>query len=261
VLIALRTQSFNIPVLWTRFMMREGISGLKSFFFGSRKMMGFSIWSSMIMILLVSWIWAGPASDRTVACATLICGASTVLFWNSKKTIARIWNPSWSPRKSFVLIGGLCAVWVETVFWVLEKLLGAQGVAASPHLGMDLLITLPWYLLMSHLFFSTQIKYRYSYTEILLLGGLYELGADGIFGQMLSGITVEGLLQIVFIFPLFVMVYSTIVLPPSYILRPQITSLHASHLDKGHRILGGLRPLGGLIPYVTLALVIIALTG
>lgn len=213
------------------------------------------------MILLLSWILKGPVNDRTVACAALICGASTVLFWNSRKTIARMWNPSWSHRKSFVFIGGLCAVWVETVFWALENLFGAQGVAASPHLGMDLLITLPWYLLMSYLFFSTQIKYIYSYTEILLLGGLYELGADGICGQMLSGITIEGLIQVIFIFPLFVIVYSFIVLPPSYILRPQIISLHTSQLDKGHRILGALRPLGGLIPYGILALVIIALTG
>jgi hypothetical protein len=243
-------------------MITEGIYGLKSFFFGSRKMKIFFIWFLVIIILLFIWIGNGPVNDRTVGVSALICGISTFLFWNSRKKIAGRWNLSWSPRKSFILIGGLGAVYVETVFWFFEKIFGASGVAASPHLGLDLLATMPWYLMMVYLLFSAQIRHSYSHTEILLLGGVYELGADGIFGQMLEGITFEGLILVSFMIPLFVMVYSFIVLPPTYILRKEIESIRVSRPEKDdHRILGGLRPLLGLIPYFALTIIITGLTG
>jgi hypothetical protein len=242
--------------------MAEGACGLRSFFFESRKMKIFFIWFLLIMILLFIWIGNGPVNDRTVAVSAMTCGLSTVLFWNFREKIAGMWNVSWSPRKSFVLIGGLGAVWVETIFWFFEKLFGASGVAASPHLGVDLLVTMPWYIMMVYLLFSTQIQHSYSYTEILLLGGIYELGADGIFGQMLEGITLEGLILVSFMIPLFVMVYSFIVLPPTYILRKKIESIRTPRPEKGvHRMFGGLRPLLGLIPYFVLTLLVTGLMG
>jgi hypothetical protein len=217
----------------------------------------FFIWFLSIMVLLLAWIWGESVNDRTVAVSALICSLSTFLFWNSRKKIADMWNVSWSPRKSFILIGGLGAAWVETVFWVFEVLFGATGVAASPHLILDLLVTMPWYLLMVALLFTAQTRYSYSYTEILLLGGIYELGADGLFGQMLEGMTGGGLLLVLFMIPLFVMVYSFIVLPPTYILRKEIESIRNTNTEKRiHKIMGGLLPLLGLIPYFLIACII-----
>ncbi len=145
-------------------------------------------------------------NDRTVAVSVFVCGISTFFFWSYKKRIARVFS-TWSPRRKFIVIGSLGAVWAECVFWFFEKVFSASGVAASPNVVLDLLITMPWYIMMVWLLFIVETKYYYTYTEILLLGGVYELGADGFLGQVLEGVTGESLLVVIF-FPMFVIVYS-----------------------------------------------------
>ena len=72
-----------------------------------------------------------------------------------------------------------CATWAETAFWAAEKATGATGVAASPNLLLDLLVTMPWYVAMVAALWIVQRHFRYPWTTVALLGGLYEVGADG----------------------------------------------------------------------------------
>ena len=154
-------------------------------------------------------------------------------------------------------MGSLGAAWAECVFWFFEKWFGAVGVAASPNLVLDLVITMPWYVIMLFLLYKVETVYHYTFTEILLLGGLYELGADGLFGQVLEGLTVQNLILTVMVFPLFVVVYSVIVLPPTYLLRKEIRSTRVN--KKGHKYWYGLLPLLGLIPFALYAFILMGL--
>ncbi len=141
----------------------------------------------------------------------------------------------------------------------------AEGVAASPNLGLDLLITMPWYVLMTFLLFKVETKYHYSYFEILLLGGIYELGADGIVGQMLEGLTPAGILLVVLVIPEFVIVYSIIVLPPTYLLQKERDIARTGEEDRrihkkgNHRYWYGLLPLLGLIPFTVYVLLLLGI--
>lgn len=134
----------------------------------------------------------------------------------------------------------------------------ASGVAASPNFIVDLLITMPWYLIMVWLLFVVETKYYYTYTEILLLGGVYELGADGILGQILEGVTGESLL-VFLVFPLFVIVYSIIVLPPTYLVRKEIAEIRKMNPGRTHKYRYGLLPLLGLIPFFVYVLVLLSI--
>lgn len=238
-------------------MIKEGLSGLKTFFFQSRKMKLFFIWFVFIAFLLFAWIIGESTSDRTVAVSAIVCGVSTFFFWSYKKKIS---IKIMSPRKKFVLIGGLGAVWAEFVFWFFEKVFGASGVAASPVLALDLLVTMPWYIMMLFLLFKVETKYHYSYTEILLLGGLYELGADGILGQVLEGFTLSTLFPVIMVIPLFVVVYSIMVLPPSYLLRDEIDKIR-ERPQGSHKYVYALLPLLGLIPYFLIGFLVLIGSG
>ena len=238
-------------------MYAEGFSGLKSFFFQSRRMIVFFVWFLIIMFLILAWIAGESSSDRTVGVSALVCGGSTFLFWNYREKIRKQYRITWSPRKEFVFVGSLGAVWAECVFWFFEKWFGAGGVAASPHLVLDLVITMPWYVIMLFLLYKVETVYHYTFTEILLLGGLYELGADGLFGQVLEGLTVPNLILTVAVFPLFVVVYSVIVLPPTFLLREGIRSTRVN--NNGHKYWYGLLPLLGLVPFALYAFVLMGL--
>jgi hypothetical protein len=230
-------------------MVAEGISGLKEFFFGSRKMNLFFVWFIGIVFLFFVWIAGESVNDRTVAVSAIGCGGSAFFFWNYRTKISSLFEFALSPRKKFVLIGGLGAAWAEFIFWFFEKVFGASGVAASPNLALDLIITMPWYAMMLFLLFKVETKYYYSFTEIVLFGGIYELGADGIFGQVLAGLTLPNLFLTILIIPLFAIVYSVIVLPPTYVLRREIEDIRTLWPEGTHKYWYGLYPLAGLIPY------------
>jgi hypothetical protein len=208
------------------------------------------------MFLIFAWIAGESSSDRTVGVSALVCGGSTFLFWNYRAKIRNQYRITWSPRKEFVFVGSLGAAWAECVFWFFEKWFGAAGVAASPNLVLDLVITMPWYVIMLFLLYKVETTYHYTFTEVLLLGGLYELGADGIFGQVLEGLTVPNLFLTVMVFPLFVIVYSVIVLPPTYLLRKEMSS---TRVKKGHKYWYGLLPLLGLIPFALYIFILMGL--
>ncbi len=91
------------------------------------------------------------------------------------------------PLRNACLFGIFNAVAIETLFWAYERLLGASGVAASSNLLLDLIITMPWYIGMVIIFTRAQDRRRFSPATVLLLGAVYELGADGIVGGMIFG--------------------------------------------------------------------------
>lgn len=241
------------------------IADIRDALWGSRPRVLFTVWLSLVALIVLVWLAGPKANDRTVALSTIVCGLFTVGLWCSRVPLARViarWGAS--PRAKFVLIGSLGAAWVETVFWALEKVLHAKGVAASPNLAIDLLVTMPWYVLMVALLYRVEVTHRYSLYEVLLLGGVYELGADGIVGPFVGGaFSIVSMPIVVLLIPMFVVVYSFMVLPPSVLLREEIGRLRegkgAGPVPGPSRYAYALLPLLGLVPYIILGL-IIALT-
>jgi hypothetical protein len=151
------------------------------------------------------------------------------------------------------LLGIANAVVVETLFWIAERLMGATGIAASDNLLLDLVITMPWYIGMVMIFVRVQNRRRFPAAVILLLGALYEMGADGVVGgqimPLLMGeqIDVLGawLALVLLMFWQFIPVYSSMVLPPAWL----IETIPAEPPPDSPAWLDALKPLLWLIPY------------
>jgi H+/Cl- antiporter ClcA len=78
--------------------------------------------------------------------SALICGVTSLVFWQLRQPLTnRVGTWSWKTRTKFVVLGGIGALWGEFVFWAFEKVFNASGVAASPSLLLDWLVTMPWY--------------------------------------------------------------------------------------------------------------------
>jgi hypothetical protein len=118
------------------------------------------------------------------------------------------------------------------------------------------LITMPWYVLMVFLLYKVETRYHYSYYEILLLGGIYELGADGIVGQLFE-LNMGNILFVLLVIPEFVIVYSIIVLPPTYVLRKDNDMPVLEEGCRKYRY--GLLPLVGLIPFAVYVLLFLGI--
>ena len=223
----------------------------------------FTVWLALVGLIVLVWLSQPKATDRTVGLSTIVCGLSTVGLWRSRDRLARAvarWGAS--PRAKFVLIGSLGAAWVETVFWALEKVFHAKGVAASPNLAIDLLVTMPWYVMMVALLYRVETTHRYSMYEVLLLGGVYELGADGVVGPFVGGtFSIVSLPIVLLLLPMFVVVYSFMVMPPSVLLRADLERLRAERsagpapVPDTRRYAYALLPLLGLVPYIVLGLI------
>ena len=87
-----------------------------------------------------------------------------------------------NPARNAILLRINNAAIIETLFLIVEKAFGATGVAAHPNLLIDLLITMPWYIGMVWIFVKVQEEERFPLAAVLLLGAVYEMGADGIVG-------------------------------------------------------------------------------
>jgi hypothetical protein len=169
-----------------------------------------------------------------------------------------------SPKAKFILTGSICAIYIEIVFWTIEIIAGIEGLAAHPNLFIDLLITMPWYVAMITLLWKVQKKHKYSYLEILVLGGVYDFFADGIIGSILSGaFSPLILILLVIIYPIFFVAYSLIVLAPSFLIENEI-ELIRKETELGliqNKLILGLYPLLGLLILIVvffIALIIIA---
>lgn len=220
----------------------------------------FIIWFLFILNL---WLFQSGYQEFLTAIAIIISGCSTVIFWlfrNKLKELVNKWDIS--PKAKFIIIGSLCAIYIETIFWVVENVAGFEGLAAHPNLLIDLLITMPWYVAMITLLWKVETKHKYSFLEILILGGIYDFFADGIIGSIFSGaFSPLILVLLVILYPIFFVVYSFIVLIPSFLLENEIDLLR-SEIDLGripNKWFLGLYPLLGLLilPVVFLIAIIL----
>jgi hypothetical protein len=213
-------------------------------------------WMSLWIFLTLVNLFSGSAPDRVVAWSLFICAGSTVLAWTYRDVLTA-WFRKWdvSPRTKFIVIGSLGAAYAEYVFWQMEKLYGIEGVAANPNLGIDLLVTMPWYIMMVALLWKVQTRYRYSFTELFVLGGVYELGADGLVGSVMDGtfsaVTIPFLIAII---PFFSLVYAVMVIPASAMMKDEVDATRNSLPPAtGNRYLYAMLPWLGLAPYFVLA--------
>jgi hypothetical protein len=187
---------------------------------------------------------------QAVSLGYFACAVAATVAWLARGKLQR-WGRPTAPGagRRFVLLGSMGAVWAETAFWAAEKLTGAVGVAASPNLILDLLVTMPWYVAMVAVLWAVHRRFRYHWTTVALLGGLYEIGGDGIVGHSLGGspFTLGYLAILVFLyFWVFVIVYAPIVLPPVWAL-PLDDQPYSG--PRWRKVLGTLVPLVPLVPY------------
>ena len=172
----------------------------------------------MFIIILMTLLNPTPRSI-TVLLSIISSGVYTLLLYLTRN---RLIPPlAGRPVRNACLLGILNAAIVETIFWSWQSILGSSGVAASSNLLVDFFITMPWYAGMVILFVRAQDRRRFSISAVLLLGGLYETGADGIVGNMVfgHGIFSPGAWVLLAIsFWGFILVYSSMVLPPALVI-------------------------------------------
>lgn len=216
-----------------------------------------TLWGFAVLILSV--ILEPTPENFTLGASITLSGVYTWLLYKTKER----WLPKMAkkPVRNAVLVGSLNAAVIETIFLVMEKIFGAEGVAAHPNLLLDLLMTMPWYIAMAWIFTRVQQTERFPLAGVLLLGALYELGADGIVGGVIIpnilGTPVNAIhfliLAALIAFWQFIPVYSSMVLPPAWILE----TLPPEDPDHTPRWWRGLLPLLALIPFLAYLLLII----
>ena len=219
------------------------------------------IWG--LIILIFSAIREPSPENWTLLFSILASGLYTVLLFMTRKFWMKIGN-FYPQRKAFLLAVFNAAV-IETLFWGIERFFGATGVAASQNLLLDLLLTMPWYMAISWSFIRGFERTRFRWEVVLLLGALYEVGGDGIVG----GLVVPAIfgnppnfLEFFTLVPLlafwqFIPVYSSIVLPPTWYIRP-----FPSASKPSCPWWDGLSPLLWIFPFIAyLVLVMIIMAG
>jgi hypothetical protein len=170
------------------------------------------------IILLMTLSNPTPRSI-TVLISIMSSGVYTLLLYLTRKHwIALL---AGRPVRNACLLGIFNAAVVETIFWSWQSILGSSGVAASSNLLVDFIITMPWYTGMVILFVRAQDRRRFSISAILLLGGLYETGADGIVGNMIFGhgmFSPGAWVLLAISFWGFILVYSSMVILPALLI-------------------------------------------
>ena len=181
-----------------------------------------SLWGLAVLIFSVAM---DPTPENfTLAVSILLSGLYTWLLFLTRD----LWiqNLARKPVQNAIILGSLNAAVIEILFLVVEKAFGATGVAAHPNLLIDLLITMPWYISMVWIFVRIQRRERFPLPVVLLLGAVYELGADGIVGGYLMPTltgspvnTIEFLALLALVaFWQFIPIYSSLVLPAAWVL-------------------------------------------
>ena len=236
------------------------LSDLRRLLFSTRPRTVLAVWMFLWIFLELANLFRGNAHDKVVACSLFICAASTVAIWTYRDMFAS-WAKRWnaSPRLKFLVLGSLGAAFAEYVFWQVERIFGITGVAANPNFAIDLLATMPWYIMMIALLWRVETRYRYNFAEIFFLGGVYELGADGLVGSIMgrtfSVITVPSLIALI---PFFALVYAVMVIPCSAIMKEDIDRIRmARGAGNKNRHAYAMLPWLGLIPYFVLAFVML----
>jgi hypothetical protein len=146
----------------------------------------------------------------------------------------------------------------------------SKGVAAHKTLLGDWLITMPWYAGMVWIFVRVQRRERYSAAAVLLWGAAYEAGADGTVGGLIVpaivGTLADPLInKVVFLFGLafwqFIPVYSSMVLPPAWVLDAAADVSVEPVVSRPARFAPGLKPFAWLAIYAVYLLGVMVVMG
>ena len=208
-----------------------------------------SLWGGGFLLLVV--ILDPTPENLTLGAAIPLSGLYTWLLYQTRdRWIERLAS---KPFRNAVLLGSFNAAVIETLFLAVEKGFGASGVAAHPNLLVDLALTMPWYFGMVWIFVKIQRQERFPAGVVLLLGGIYELGADGILGGVLLPALMGSppdLLEFLILMLLggfwqFIPVYSSMVLPPAWVLDSGLETSPLRH----RKIARGFLPLLWLLPF------------
>jgi len=175
--------------------------------------------------------------NLTQFAAISTCVATLFVGLRFRGSIQRVWSRlGWGVSKKLLLAGGMGAAYVETEYEIWQHVFGASGVAANPNLAIDLLVTMPWYLLMTAFLTVTLRHRKTTLFELLLLGGVYELMADGLLGSILGGAPLLGFLGLPFAIPIFTLVYSPIVALPALAVWPSYQKQWSATSSNGSRL-------------------------
>jgi hypothetical protein len=217
------------------------------------------VWGIIILRLTTS---ADPTPhNRAMADSILLSGMLT-LAW---VLTDRFWLPLCrrAPMSFAILVGILNAAIVEIIFLVVGSQLGAPEIAASPNIFLDLVITLPWYIGMVWLFARAHSRARFPFWAVLVLGGLYEVGADGVIGGILAPALTGGAStwqQTLVCLPTvafwqFITVYSSMVIPAAMILNNQPAPAPIKPVSRWRLAAS---PLLWLVPYFVYLIILLA---
>lgn len=216
-----------------------------------------------LAVLILSVLLEPTPENFTLAVSIILSGVYTWLLYLTRDR----WIKKWSrkPVQKAILLGSINAAVIETLFLLVEKAFGASGVAAHPNLAMDLLITMPWYIGLVWIFVRVQRQERFPAAVVLLLGAVYELGGDGIIGGVLlptlmgspPSLLEFGILMPLAMFWQFIPVYSSIVLPPAWVLDFGLDGVHPAN----PKPLKGFLPLLWMIPFTIYLIIILGIIG
>jgi len=219
------------------------------------------------ILVIVGIVWAlimlvaRERSDKTPEAMTYLLSITgsglytLILYWTRPLWLPRLAN---HPLRNAMILGSFNAAFIEALFLWIQNSLGAHGIAAADNLWLDLILTMPWYIGMVIIFVIIQNRQRFSPATVLLLGGLYEVGADGIVGGLIiPAVSGTGanlpqwiVLMITISFWQLILVYSSMVLPSAWVIAFQ----PAPAVTK-RPLIDGLRPLFWLVPYTVYAII------
>ncbi|MFZ6029229.1 MAG: hypothetical protein ACOYYS_16070 [Chloroflexota bacterium] len=220
-----------------------------------------------LILALLAPITDPTPENYTLAVSVWFAGLYTLGLYATR----RRWLPQFAgnPLRNAVILGAFNAAVIETEFLVFEKIFGAEGVAAHPNLLVDLIMTMPWYTLMVLTFVKVQHRWRFSAATVLFLGGVYELGGDGMVGAFMGVFwgnyqlfTLEYWLMMAIMFLwTFIPVYSSMVLPPAWLVATAAPPEQAV----GAAWRAALKPMLWLIPFgvylLAVMLIIVIVSG
>lgn len=215
----------------------------------------FIIWTSVLLFFLIA---SGDFHSQAQAVAVMICAIVSGIFWHFKDRVLFIVNKiKIDSFQKFILIGSVGAILLESIFWSVDRIFNKIGIIADSNLFIDLLLTMPWYIAMVALFWIVVNRYRYSFAEIFILGGIYDFFVDGLFsGTVKGGMSYEYLINIVIGMPIFIIAYSVIMLPLSYVTKSE-TKISSDvndneNKDNLKRYAFALLPIAGLLLNIAL---------
>ncbi len=169
----------------------------------------------IFLILELRNLSSGTPYDKSISMGYLTALIYTIVFgFLLQKTLSSAFANS-NKVLTFVALGLTGAVIVETSIWAAQNVFKASGASINDILAVDLLMTLPFYGFLTYLFAKVAIKSQHkpSLLSVLVLGGIYELFADGVFGSLLKN-SLLGVLLSPLMLPVFVVIYAPIILVP-----------------------------------------------